>query len=118
MTGEKGIPSDAARQVIDDGVSLKIRNRVIVWSIPAKIKPGQIGAVIKRPHKSKVGDAAGDGDSHEVTAELKRIAPDAGYAVGNRVASAQASWIGNERSLALVEQDAVETATGRVERIH
>ena len=49
---------------------------------------------------------------------IERLVPDAGDAVGDRVASGFAPRILDECGLALVEQDAIHTAIDGVECIH
>src|SRR5262249_52559369 len=77
----------------------------------------QAGAARER-RLPDAGDAVGDRDAGQAGAARERIALDAGDAVGDCVASGFAPRILDERGLALVEQDPINTAIDGVDRLH
>ena len=58
------------------------------------------------------------GAAFKAGAAAKRIASNVGDAAGDGVASNQAGWVSDERSLALVEQNATHTAVERIGCVH
>ena len=121
QTLKKGEPPDIGDAVGDGnaGQAAAARERIVpdAGDVVGDRGAGQAAAALERTVPD-AGDAVGDRNAGQAAAAIERIAPDAGDAVGDCVASRFALRILDEPSLALVEQHPINTAIGRVERLH